>query len=162
MVVKGPSVKLEDPAGTELFGAALARAGEPCVIYLQGDLGAGKTTLVRGFLRALGHEGRVKSPSFSVLECYTPGRHTVFHLDLYRLSDAGEVAYLGLDSFQPALDWLLVEWPEHGRGWLPGADIVVMLDFSGSGRLAKLVPKTPRGTGITAAWAGKIQAKTTS
>lgn len=129
---------LPDAAATEAVGATLAADSRPKVIYLEGDLGAGKTTLVRGFLRSLGVEGRVKSPTFSLMEAYQTRAGSVFHLDLYRLSDPDEAAFLGLDDFEAGQDWLLVEWPDHGAGWLPAPDLTVRLDFHAQGRLVTL------------------------
>ncbi len=129
---------LPDSAATEAAGAWLAQHGlAGSLIYLQGDLGAGKTTLVRGFLRALGHQGAVKSPTYTLVETYaldTVPRRLVYHVDLYRLSDAEELEYLGFRDYFDGASWCLVEWPERGAGWLPPADLRLTLDYAESGR----------------------------
>ena len=137
---------LEDAEATEALGAALAEASRPgCVIYLQGELGAGKTTLARGFLRGLGHEGRVKSPTYSLLEPYDTPAGRVIHLDLYRLADPDEAAWLGIEDHAADQARLLVEWPEHGADWLPPPDLVVRLAHDGERRRVTLFSVGERG-----------------
>jgi tRNA threonylcarbamoyladenosine biosynthesis protein TsaE len=117
---------------TEAVGAELARTRPPlrdalAVVYLTGDLGAGKTTLARGFLRELGVAGIVHSPSYNLMDVYETRTGPVVHLDLYRMRDPSELEPLGLrDEARPGALWL-VEWPQRGEGWLPAADIVVTL-----------------------------------
>lgn len=140
------AVALPDARATEDLGAALARASEaPCVIHLAGDLGTGKTTLVRGFLRGLGYTGRVTSPSYSLMEPYELEAGRVFHLDLYRLSDPDEAAWLGLEELEREPARVLVEWPERGGAWLPPADIAVHLAHAGSARRARVEARSARG-----------------
>lgn len=103
------------------------------VVYLSGDLGVGKTTLVRGLLRALGYDGRVKSPSYGLIESYTIDGLDVHHLDLYRLGDGEEILYLGLEDLLGERSLLLVEWPERGEGWLPAADWTIRMEDDASG-----------------------------
>ena len=135
-------IRLADAAATEALGRALAgplaRASEsaPCVVHLEGPLGAGKTTLVRGLLRGLGHAGRVRSPTFTLLEPYELAHCTVTHLDLYRLGDPGELEYLGLGDLLVPGNVLLVEWPARGGDRLPGADLRLALDYEGAARIA--------------------------
>lgn len=125
-------IETADEAETEAVGAALARAlpaglDRAVRVHLQGDLGAGKTTLVRGFLRALGVTGAVRSPTYGLLEPYALADRTVLHLDLYRLGDTSEVAALGLrDHDLPGALWL-IEWPERGGAALPAPDLRVTL-----------------------------------
>lgn len=122
------------------LGASLAvRFQAGGVVYLRGELGAGKTTLVRGLLRGLGFEGRVKSPSFGLLESYALDGLAVHHLDLYRLGDAAELEFLGLEDLFDGRVLLLVEWAERGRGWLPDADLCITIEMAGSGRLVELI-----------------------
>ena len=116
---------------TEALGAALARSkpSDPAlkVVYLTGELGAGKTTLTRGFLRAVGVVGTVRSPTYTLVESYKVGATTYLHLDLYRLNEPSELENLGLrDWASPGHLWL-VEWPERGADRLPPADLVVRL-----------------------------------
>jgi tRNA threonylcarbamoyladenosine biosynthesis protein TsaE len=132
--------ELPDADATEQLGAQLAASVTPAVVYLIGDLGAGKTTLVRGLIQTLGYTGKVRSPTYTLVEPYACAAIPVFHLDLYRLTDAEELEWLGLRDLleQPAL--LLVEWPERGNGVLPPADLTVYIEYSGSGRVARLQP----------------------
>ncbi len=118
---------------TELraFAARLAGAMRwPMVIYLEGDLGAGKTTLCRALIRALGHEGSVKSPTYGLMEHYSLGHYSALHLDLYRIGAPGEVEFLGISDLMDDSTLLLVEWPERGAGALIPADIVISLDHA--------------------------------
>lgn len=131
---------LPDEAAQLAFGAALGRAlgarplERPGLIALHGDLGAGKTTLVRGLLRALGHTGPVRSPTFTLLEPYEHLTPPVWHLDLYRLGDPGELEYLGLADLLVAPALLLIEWPERGAGALPAADLDIHIAHADAGR----------------------------
>ncbi len=138
------------PADTEAIGAQLARAlpepvNGPAIVYLTGDLGAGKTTLARGFLNASGHTGNVRSPTYTLLEVYElPGR-TAVHIDLYRLRDSSELEPLGLrDLARTGYVWL-VEWPERGEGWLPGADLLVTLRSGEGGHTVTAVAQSDLG-----------------
>ena len=133
---------------TLAFGQVLAeRLGEGGVVYLSGDLGVGKTTLVRGLLRALGFEGRVKSPSYGLVESYELDDLTVHHLDLYRLSHGEEISYLGLEDLFEGPTLMLVEWPEKGRGWLPPATVEIRIeDGANNGRVLWLDRDGPSGT----------------
>ncbi|MFP4209493.1 MAG: tRNA (adenosine(37)-N6)-threonylcarbamoyltransferase complex ATPase subunit type 1 TsaE [Wenzhouxiangella sp.] len=111
------------------FGVVLAaRLADGGVVYLSGDLGVGKTTLVRGLLRAMGHEGRVKSPSYGLVESYELAGLTVHHLDLYRLGDPEEIEYLGIADLLDERSLLLVEWAEKGRGFLPAAGLRIHIE----------------------------------
>lgn len=102
-------------------------------VDLSGDLGMGKTTLVRGILRALGYEGRVKSPSYGLIESYSLPGLTVHHLDLYRLSHGEELAFLGIEELLDGRALVLIEWPERARGFLPDPDWTVVIEEPGPG-----------------------------
>ena len=135
---------LHDEAGTAALGAALARALAPGpAVYLHGDLGAGKSTLARALLRALGVAGAIRSPTYTLVERYPVEGGEAWHLDLYRIGDAGELEFLGLDEGAAVL-WL-VEWPERGGAALPRADLQVDLSVEGNGRAARLVAASPQG-----------------
>jgi tRNA threonylcarbamoyladenosine biosynthesis protein TsaE len=134
---------LDDAARTEALGAALARScpwsdREARLLYLQGDLGAGKTTLTRGLLRALGASGAVRSPTYTLLESYPLTVGLVLHVDLYRLRSAEELEELGLRDYFRGRTLLVIEWPERAEGALPAPDVTLRLDVSASGRQAFL------------------------
>lgn len=134
---------------TEAATIALARGLAPAlldggVVFLRGELGAGKTTFARALLRALGVGERVKSPTYSLLERYTVNGRDAFHLDLYRIVDAGELEWLGLDELDSPETLVLVEWPERGLGALPVPDLEVALEHDGTGRRAYLTAVSPR------------------
>lgn len=136
-------ITLPNESATLALGAALSpQLPLTGCVYLEGDLGAGKTTLVRGLLRAAGHEGAVRSPTYTLIEPYALARGTVFHLDLYRLADPEELEFIGLRELL-GQGLLLVEWPAQGQGVLPAADWRIELSPSGAGRRASLtVPAT--------------------
>lgn len=142
---------LDSAAATEALGARLAEALTPgCVLYLRGDLGAGKTTLARGLLRGLGHRGTVKSPTFTLVEPYQLEEWRLFHWDLYRLTDPEELEYLGLRDQLDGEAVLLIEWPERGRGELPAADLDVALSYSGEARNCRVEARSPTGQAMLA------------
>lgn len=130
---------LDSATATEALGARLAAKITPgCILYLSGDLGAGKTTLVRGLLHALGHRGTVKSPTYTLVEPYQIGDWRLFHWDLYRLADPEELEFLGLRDQLDGQAALLIEWPERGQGELPAADAEIALSYAGEGRACRL------------------------
>jgi tRNA threonylcarbamoyladenosine biosynthesis protein TsaE len=148
--------ELADSSVTEALGQALARTlpAVPggAVVYLQGDLGAGKTTCVRALLRTLGVTGLVRSPTYTLVETYALTALTCVHVDLYRVQLLAEIDELGLrDSVGPGC-LLLVEWPEKGAGALPAADVNVQLSYDGDARRARLSAETPLGQ----AWLGNL------
>jgi tRNA threonylcarbamoyladenosine biosynthesis protein TsaE len=135
---------------TEDFGARLAKARPDrddrlAVVYLSGDLGAGKTTLTRGLLRALGVQGAVRSPTYTLVEIYETGLLTTLHLDLYRLNDPQELDNLGLREWATAGHLWLIEWPERGVERLPGADLVLTLTAGEAGHDIEVTARTTPG-----------------
>jgi tRNA threonylcarbamoyladenosine biosynthesis protein TsaE len=137
------NLSLDDASATEALGARLAAALAPIpaaglTIWLAGELGTGKTTFVRALLRALGHRGRVPSPTYTLVEAYELAAGPAHHVDLYRLRDPAEAAYLGLSELPLPGGLLLVEWPARAVGHLPAADIELVLEISGAGRAVAL------------------------
>lgn len=137
---------LPDTQATEILGAALAEGfpGAPvraAALFLEGDLGAGKTTCARSLLRALGIGGLIRSPTFTLVETYRAGELTCVHVDLYRLAGARQVEELGLRDVLGAGSLLLVEWPEKGAGALPAADVELRLSFDDAARAAQLISR---------------------
>lgn len=146
---KGMDVFLANEAEMIRCGEQLAHAVEAGgVIFLHGDLGMGKTTLSRGVLRGRGHTGSVKSPTYTLVEPYETPMGSVYHFDLYRLSDPEELEYLGIRDYFASDALCLIEWPEKGAGILPQADLELHIQLSGSGRLLRLVDNTQKGRDI--------------
>lgn len=140
--------RFDEPA-LVAFGQRLAAVIEPpFVLYLEGDLGAGKTTLCRALVQALGHPGRVKSPTYGLLERYELPRISVLHLDLYRIGDPGELEFLGIADLLDETSLLLVEWPAQGAGALPAADLLISLAHSDDARFVYLQPGSERGYAV--------------
>ena len=137
---------LPDEPATLALGAALSRALEPgLIVYLQGELGAGKTTLVRGVLRGLGHAGPVKSPTYTLVEVYEVSRLHLHHFDFYRFRDPREWIDAGFRETFNGHNVSLIEWPEKAGSMLPPADVRIVLESSNSGRSASLLACSPRG-----------------
>jgi len=146
------ALSLPDEAATAALGArlgAVARAGD--VIALEGDLGAGKTTLARGLIRSqLGPQTEAPSPTFTLVQTYPGPRFPIWHFDLYRLENPGEARELGLEE---AVDGLaLIEWPERLGRYLPSARLEVQLSLEGSGRIARLVDFDDWSTRLDGDW----------
>jgi tRNA threonylcarbamoyladenosine biosynthesis protein TsaE len=140
--------QLVDAPAMEALGRQLAPCLDSAMVYLQGELGAGKTTLARGILRGLGYTDQVRSPTYSLVEPYLVPQGRVYHLDLYRLNDPEELEWLGLRDMLTGPALLLVEWPERGAGQLPAADLVVSITPQGAGRVAHIVSGSARGQQI--------------
>jgi tRNA threonylcarbamoyladenosine biosynthesis protein TsaE len=140
-----------DEAAMVALGARLAAVCEPgTVVYLQGELGMGKTTLSRGFIQAMGHSGAVKSPTYTLVEPYDLADIKVFHFDLYRLGDPEELEFIGIRDYFGDFSVCLVEWPERGLGALPPADLVINIDREGQGRRIELGAATVQGKAMLA------------
>jgi tRNA threonylcarbamoyladenosine biosynthesis protein TsaE len=140
------SAHLDDEAATLELGAKLAALLQGGLkIYLSGDLGAGKTTLVRGLLRALGYRGRVKSPTFTLVELYSLSRLNLYHFDFYRFDDPQEWADAGFREAFGGNGVCLVEWPEKAAGQLPPPDVRIRLDHANAGRDVRLAAHTDEG-----------------
>lgn len=133
-----------------------ARVRDGGVLYLVGELGAGKTTFARALLRALGVGERVKSPTYSLIESYRAGALDVHHLDLYRIADPGELEWLGLPELAGAAALLVVEWPERGAGALPAPDLVIELRHAQTRRDLCAAARSARGEAWLDGWRGHI------
>ena len=147
---------LADEAATVAAGEALGQAclkagmAEGLVFFLGGQLGAGKTTFSRGVLRAFGHRGAVKSPTYTLVEPYEFSTERVYHFDLYRLGDAEELEYMGVrDYFGPG-SLSLVEWSERGAGVLPPPDLQIDIQLQGAGRALKFTAVSAVGVSVLA------------
>jgi tRNA threonylcarbamoyladenosine biosynthesis protein TsaE len=143
---------------TESFGAQLAVVKPAAdhaavVVYLRGDLGAGKTTLARGFLRSCGVQGNARSPTYTLVESYEAGADMIVHLDLYRLRDPAELEALGVRDLARARHYWLVEWPERGTGRLPPADLVISLEVGPDSHPIT----TSAGTSVGERWLERLQ-----
>jgi tRNA threonylcarbamoyladenosine biosynthesis protein TsaE len=148
-----------DAAATRELGARLARsldgaANAPLLIGLKGELGTGKTTFVRGFLRALGVATPVRSPTYTLLEEYEPNTLRVAHLDLYRLQSREQIEELGIRELLDRTQVLLIEWPERSAGALPAADLSVELEYAERGRRVRLSGHSAAGEALVIRFSG--------
>jgi tRNA threonylcarbamoyladenosine biosynthesis protein TsaE len=140
--VKGNDVRLSEgdvefplESDLEKFAYSFAQVlRAPLVIWLEGDLGTGKTAFTRALIHALGYEGKVKSPTYTLLEEYRPGSLQVLHMDLYRISEPGELEFLGLEDMLDDQTILLIEWPDKGGHWLPEPDFMFRFAYASKGR----------------------------
>ena len=157
----GRRMVLPDPESTIRAGRHLAAAlgalgrglrRDPRSVHLSGPLGAGKTTLVRGLVRGLGHRGPVKSPTYTLVEPYALEGLKLYHFDLYRLAAAPELDDFGARDYFHEGALCVVEWPERGEGALPPADLALDLRICGDGRLLCARGQTPAGRKLLAAW----------
>ena len=143
---------LESESETEALGAELARLAQlseqSLTVFLDGDLGMGKTTLSRGVMRRLGHKGSVKSPTYTLVEPYEELEPPVYHFDLYRLGDPEELEYMGIRDYFSGKSFCLIEWPERGKGVLPEPDIEIHLEREGKGRSVVLRARTELGASL--------------
>ena len=133
------SFELSKNQDVEILGA---------VVYLAGDLGAGKTTLTRGIMRGFGYKGAVKSPTYTIIEPYEFVKSHIYHFDLYRLAHAEEVEFLGAEEYFSSKNLCLIEWPERGQGFIPSADLVIELAQKGNGRSVSCMSHTEKGLKI--------------
>ena len=142
------------------FGAELGAAlSDHSLVFLEGELGAGKTTLCRGILQSLGHHGAVKSPTYTIVEPYSLGgkllegeslqgvseRKTLYHFDLYRLADPEELEFMGIRDYLAEGNYCLVEWPKRGDGILPEPDLQVLIEVAGLARKLYVQAFTEKG-----------------
>ncbi|WBA81024.1 tRNA (adenosine(37)-N6)-threonylcarbamoyltransferase complex ATPase subunit type 1 TsaE [Endozoicomonas sp. GU-1] len=143
---------IENEDAMVALGGHLAEAlGDRGIVFLHGDLGAGKTTFCRGVLRHLGHQGAVKSPTYTLVEPYEVNNHKVYHFDLYRLADPEELEFIGGRDYFSEAALCLVEWPTRGQGELPEADLDITFAYHSfdqselPGRKARIVAVTDKG-----------------
>jgi len=141
---------VHDEAEMLELGSVLASVIPPVltVIFLQGPLGAGKTTLVRGVLRSLGHTGKVKSPTYTLVEPYTIANRSVFHFDFYRVEHPQELEHIGVGDYFVAPALCLVEWPDKAAAVIPPADIICYLEFHSAGRQVTIEAHSAAGEAV--------------
>ncbi len=154
---------LADETATIAIGTGLAEVvksdtvQQALVVYLNGDLGAGKTTLTRGFVRGMGHVGNVKSPTYTLVEPYELDEWRVFHFDLYRLADAEELEYMGIRDYFNNDCCCFIEWPEKGVGLLAKADLIINIAYQDEQRIIKLQAETVHGEQVLTEFAEIIK-----
>lgn len=150
------SFHLVDEAATVALGKALSNAvrhdvEQGIVVYLNGDLGAGKTTFTRGFVQGMGHTGKVKSPTYTLVEPYDLGEWQVYHFDLYRLADPEELEFIGIRDYFNEKSCSFIEWPEKGVGLLANADLIINIVYIGEQRNLTIVAQNDHGIRVLSA-----------
>ncbi|MBU2919434.1 MAG: tRNA threonylcarbamoyladenosine biosynthesis protein TsaE [Psychrosphaera sp.] len=147
--MKELSVELKDELATVQMGNHLADViKDGAIIYLHGDLGAGKTTFTRGVVQGLGHKGNVKSPTYTLVEPYELAGINAYHFDLYRLGDPEELEFMGIRDYFELNSLCLIEWPEKGAGVLPQADLDITLEYVDTGRKITFIANNDKGASI--------------
>ncbi len=136
------SAEAMEAMGATIIKRQMQDQATPAIIYLRGDLGAGKTTLVRGALRQLGHKGLVKSPTFTLVETYTLPPYEVYHFDLYRISDPEELDYIGIREFCTQQSICFIEWPDLGEPMVPKATLEISIEYHPQGRRLSVTTAT--------------------
>ncbi len=140
---------LSDADATVAMGQQLSQAIKGgCVIFLHGDLGAGKTTLTRGVVQGFGHTGKVKSPTYTLVEPYELADKQVYHFDLYRLADPEELEFMGIRDYFNTDSVCLIEWPQKGAGLLPEADLLITMAYLDEQRTITMRAMTENGVSV--------------
>lgn len=148
--MKQQTFQLADEAATVDMGKQLASVTKQLnlpslIVFLNGDLGAGKTTLTRGFVQGMGHVGNVKSPTYTLVEPYDLQPWQVYHFDLYRLGDPEELEYMGIRDYFSQKSCSFIEWPEKGAGMLPKQDLIINLEYNDEQRVITLLANSVTG-----------------